>query len=86
MKKTLSFAMMHFTIAFSVAYLLTGNLVVGGLVAIVEPTINTIAFYFHERYWQRHTGSNQVIVMPADQQTISLKPLLQQVSSNYAMK
>ncbi|MEG3767519.1 DUF2061 domain-containing protein [Alteromonas sp. 14N.309.X.WAT.G.H12] len=53
MTKTITFAMMHFTVAFTVAYLLTGSLVVGGAVALVEPAINTVAFYFHEMFWQR---------------------------------
>lgn len=51
MVKTATFAVMHFCIAFSVVYLLTGSLVVGGAVALVEPAINTLAFYFHERAW-----------------------------------
>ncbi|MEX1032032.1 MAG: DUF2061 domain-containing protein [Cellvibrionaceae bacterium] len=50
--KTVTFAAMHFSIAFAVAYLLTGSLVVGGAVALVEPAINTLAFYFHERLWK----------------------------------
>jgi len=51
MTKTLTFAAMHFTVAFTVAYALTGDLLVGGLVALVEPAINTVAFYFHEMAW-----------------------------------
>jgi uncharacterized membrane protein len=51
MIKTLTFAVMHFCVAFTVAYTLTGDLLVGGLVAIVEPAINTVAFYFHEMAW-----------------------------------
>lgn len=53
MKKTVTFAVMHFSVAFMVAYLLTGSIVVGGAVALVEPAINTVAFYFHERVWKR---------------------------------
>ena len=53
MKKTVTFAIMHFSVAFMVAYLLTGSIVVGGAVALVEPAINTVAFYFHERVWKR---------------------------------
>lgn len=53
MKKTLSFAVMHFAVAFTVAYLLTGSMVVGGVVALVEPAVNTVAFYFHERVWKQ---------------------------------
>ena len=52
MIKTLTFASMHFSIAFGVTYLLTGDIVVGGLVAIVEPAVNTVAFFFHEKVWQ----------------------------------
>ena len=53
MTKTLSFALMHFSIAFAVAYALTGDVVVGGAVALVEPAVNTIAYHFHERFWNR---------------------------------
>lgn len=53
MKKTLTFASLHFTIAFTVAYLLTGDLIIGSLIAMIEPSVNTVAFYFHERIWQK---------------------------------
>ncbi|MGE0372560.1 MAG: DUF2061 domain-containing protein [Gammaproteobacteria bacterium] len=53
MTKTLTFAILHFSIAFAVAYLLTGDLVIGGAVALIEPAVNTVGFYFHERVWRR---------------------------------
>ena len=53
MTKTVTFAMTHFTVAFGVAYALTGDLVVGGAVALVEPAVNTIAYHFHEKIWSR---------------------------------
>ena len=53
MLKTISFAAMHFSVAFAVAYLLTGDVVVGGAVALVEPAVNTVAYHFHEKVWQR---------------------------------
>lgn len=52
--KTITFAITHFTVAFTVAYLLTGDLMVGGLIAMIEPAINTVAYFFHERIWARH--------------------------------
>ncbi|NIY84009.1 DUF2061 domain-containing protein [Vibrio hepatarius] len=55
MKKTITFAAIHFTIAFSVAYVLTGDILLGSLIAMIEPMVNTVAFYFHERTWQSHT-------------------------------
>ncbi|PWY45574.1 DUF2061 domain-containing protein [Pseudomonas putida] len=51
--KTLSFSLLHFTIAFTVAYLLTGSALTGGLIAVIEPACNTVAFYFHEKIWRR---------------------------------
>ncbi|MBU2978987.1 DUF2061 domain-containing protein [Alteromonas sp. C1M14] len=60
MTKTITFAIMHFSVAFTVAYLLTGSLVVGGAVALVEPAINTVAFYFHEMFWQRRASKTGV--------------------------
>ena len=53
MTKTISFAIMHFSIAFGVAYALTGDIVVGGAVALVEPAVNTVGYHFHEKVWQR---------------------------------
>ena len=53
MIKTTTFAVMHFVIAFTVAYLLTGDIVIGGAVALIEPAINTVGFYFHEKIWRR---------------------------------
>ncbi|MGQ9830794.1 MAG: DUF2061 domain-containing protein, partial [Thermochromatium sp.] len=40
MTKTLTFGLVHMTIAFTVAYLMTGSLVIGGALALVEPVIN----------------------------------------------
>jgi len=53
MTKTISFAAVHFTVAFSVAYLMSGSVLVGGAIALVEPAINTIAYHFHEQVWSR---------------------------------
>lgn len=50
-RKTLSFALVHMSVAFSVGYLMTGSLAVGGMLAVVEPSCNTVAYYLHERVW-----------------------------------
>ena len=54
MLKTFTFAVMHFCIAFTIAYLLTGDILVGGLLAIIEPAVNSVGYFFHEKLWQRH--------------------------------
>lgn len=53
MKKTMSFAAIHFTVAFSLGYLFTGSLLVGGAMALIEPACNTVAFHLHEKAWRR---------------------------------
>ncbi|MCR6631228.1 MAG: DUF2061 domain-containing protein [Magnetospirillum sp.] len=49
--KTLTFAAVHFSVAFTVAYLLTGSVAISGLLALVEPLCNTVAYFFHEKAW-----------------------------------
>jgi uncharacterized membrane protein len=53
MTKTLTFASLHFCVAFSVGWLLTGSFWVGGALAVVEPACNTVVFHFHEKLWKR---------------------------------
>jgi uncharacterized membrane protein len=59
MLKTLSFAAVHFTVAFAIGYLLTGSVLVGGTLALVEPACNTIAYHFHEKVWARVGAKRQ---------------------------
>ena len=67
MLKTMSFAAVHFTVAFTVGYLLTGSVLVGGTMALVEPAINTIAYYFHEKVWARAAVRQRVHAAAPDQ-------------------
>lgn len=53
--KTVTFAIVHFTVAFSIAYLFTGSASIAGALALVEPLANTAAYYLHERVWQAWT-------------------------------
>ena len=53
MSKTISFAVVHFSVAFCVGYIMTGSVLVGGTLALVEPAINTVAFHLHEKVWSR---------------------------------
>lgn len=50
--KTLTYLTIHLTIGFSVAYALTGSASVAGGIALVEPCINAVAFFFHEKAWR----------------------------------
>ncbi len=52
MLKTLTFALVHILVAFTVVYLLTGNALAGGVVALIEPACNTVAYHLHEKVWE----------------------------------
>ena len=51
--KTLTYLSIHLGIGFSVAYAFTGSVSMAGGIALIEPCINAIAFFFHERVWKR---------------------------------
>lgn len=51
--KTLTYLSIHLTVGFSVAYVMTGSLVLAGGIALIEPCINAVAFFFHEKAWKR---------------------------------
>lgn len=54
--KTMTFALVHMAVAFTVVYLMTGSLVLGGTVALIEPACNTLAYFLHELFWERRIG------------------------------
>lgn len=49
--KTATFAIVHFFVAFTVAYLLTGSIAISSALALLEPACNTVAYFFHEKAW-----------------------------------
>lgn len=65
-RKTVTFAIMHMAVAFGVVYLMTGSIAIGGAVALVEPAVNTVAYFFHEKVWERFVpGSRRSQSTPA---------------------
>jgi len=53
LKKTASYYLMHITVAAAVAYLVTGDLLVSLTLSLLEPTVQAVAFFFHEKAWDR---------------------------------
>jgi uncharacterized membrane protein len=51
--KTATFAGVHFSVAFGIAYLLTGSIAIASAIAVIEPIANTVAYFLHERAWSR---------------------------------
>jgi uncharacterized membrane protein len=67
MLKTITFTTMHIAIAFTVVYLMTGSVMVGGAVALVEPLCNSVGYFLHERVWERlrsRTQTSPALAMP----------------------
>ena len=60
MRKTISFAIVHFTVAFSVGYLVSGSLLISSAIALLEPAVNTVAYHIHEKVWNRLDKETQV--------------------------
>lgn len=59
--KTLTYLSLHLTIGFSVAYVMTGSVALAGGIAIVEPCINAVAFFFHEKAWKRAGSGRRLL-------------------------
>lgn len=51
--KTVTYSLMHFVVAVSVAYALTANIRAALAIGIVEPLVQTVFFTFHDRIWTR---------------------------------
>ena len=49
--KTMTYAVMHFTVAFLVAFALTRSLAAATAIGFVEPAVQTVAYGLHERVW-----------------------------------
>lgn len=57
--KTLTYLTIHLSVGFTVAYLLTGSVEIAGGIALIEPCINAVAFFFHERAWAGRLWPNR---------------------------
>lgn len=64
LKKTASYYVMHITVAALVGYAITGNLWMALTLSLVEPTVQAVAFFFHEKAWERR-GQRKAAVAAA---------------------
>ena len=53
LRKTASYYVVHVTVAALVAYAVTGNFFLALTLSLLEPAVQAIAFFFHEKAWQR---------------------------------
>ena len=49
--KTGSYYLIHICVAALVAYAVTGNLIASLTLSLLEPTVQAVAFFFHEKAW-----------------------------------
>lgn len=52
--KTATYGALHVVVAFMVGWLVSGDVHIGLGVAMLEPLAQIGAFYFHEKFWQKH--------------------------------
>lgn len=52
-KKTLSYYIMHITVAMLVGYYVTGSIAIAITLSLLEPTVQAVAFFFHEKVWEK---------------------------------
>jgi len=53
--KTATYSVMHVTVAFCVAFALTGQWEIALGISLIEPLVQTFTFYWHERAWDRYS-------------------------------
>ena len=58
LKKTLSYYVMHISVALTVAYVITGNLLMAVTLSLIKPTVQAVAYFWHEKAWN-HANSKR---------------------------
>lgn len=67
--KKISQVAVHMTVAFAIMFAMTGSVVMGGLVVLIEPVINVALLPCHERLWARirsRAGSSPMLAIVAE--------------------
>lgn len=62
--KTLSYFAVHLTVAALVAYAVTGNLAAAMAIGLIEPTVQAVAYFLHERVWERRFPGGPTARLP----------------------
>ena len=62
--KTGSYYLIHIGVAAMVAYAVTGNLLASLTLSLLEPTVQAVAFFFHEKAWARRQNAPMTQAAP----------------------
>lgn len=60
--KTITYSLMHLTVAMAVAFALTGNWHAALAIGLIEPMVQTLAYTLHERAWAKAGATRPVYV------------------------
>ena len=63
--KTGSYYVIHICVAALVAYAVTGNFWAALTLSLLEPTVQAVAFFFHEKAWDRAGRNAQAEALAA---------------------
>lgn len=66
LQKTLSYYILHITVAAAVGYAVTGNLWMALTLSMLEPTVQAFAFFFHEKAWAKADERAAQTAQPMD--------------------
>ncbi len=61
LKKTLSYYIMHISVAMLVGYFVTGSLIMAITLSLLEPTVQAFAFFFHEKVWDKSDDQSTLV-------------------------
>ncbi|MCC5981807.1 MAG: DUF2061 domain-containing protein [Oceanicaulis sp.] len=57
--KAVTYAIMHLVVAMSVAFALTQDWRAALAIGLIEPAVQTVAYYFHEKAWEKAEKKRQ---------------------------
>jgi uncharacterized membrane protein len=61
--KTFTYLAVHLTVAFTIGYIITGSIEIAGMITLIEPCANAVAFFFHEKIWKRIQARRDDVVI-----------------------
>lgn len=59
LKKTASYYFTHITVAAGVAFAVTGDWLAAVTLSLLEPTVQAVVYFFHERIWSRREARSK---------------------------
>jgi uncharacterized membrane protein len=65
LRKTASYYVLHISVAMLVAYAITRDWHASIALSLIEPSVQAVAFFFHEKFWQRWELKRATVALPS---------------------